>query len=337
MQKKTVLWFDAHNLFIRCFASLNMTNENGEHVGGLFGSLNSITSVINKFKPSMVVVCWEGKGSSERRRKLLKEYKEGREFKGFNRTFEGTIAEEKKTFWEQLNKLQDTIKDLPFYQLSVDFLEADDVIAYCSNILFKEEDLHNIIISTDRDYYQVVSDSCSIFRPVKTKESSDGVIVDHAHIMEEMGVHPENYIILKCITGDKSDAVDGIKRIGAKTVVKHFPFLCSLKSNGDIYSIEDIIQYCKDTDVAKYQKYLENEKLLKMNFKLMQLLKPDIGLKAIQTIERSFTNNTPKFKETAFRIKLIKSGISPRNISRWVDTYTDIKPDKNKDIIKWEN
>ena len=57
---------------------MRLTNDDGEHVGGVFGTLNSLQSQNKKSTdPDIVSVVWEGKGSSERRRKTLKEYKEG--------------------------------------------------------------------------------------------------------------------------------------------------------------------------------------------------------------------------------------------------------------------
>jgi len=64
-------------MFVRCFSSIRLSNDDGLHVGGVFGTLNSLQSQIRMHSPDIVSVVWEGKGSSERRRKTLKEYKEG--------------------------------------------------------------------------------------------------------------------------------------------------------------------------------------------------------------------------------------------------------------------
>jgi 5'-3' exonuclease len=85
---KKVLLIDLMNMFVRNFSALRLTNDNGEHVGGAFGTLNSLQSQIKKHNPDIVSVVWEGKDSSERRRRMLKEYKEGRKFRGLNRHFQ---------------------------------------------------------------------------------------------------------------------------------------------------------------------------------------------------------------------------------------------------------
>jgi len=68
-----VLLVDALNSFIRCFAAVPTMNEDGEHVGGISGFLKSIGVAIRQFKPSRVVLVFDGKGGSKRRRKLYPE------------------------------------------------------------------------------------------------------------------------------------------------------------------------------------------------------------------------------------------------------------------------
>ena len=100
MQK--VLFIDLMNMFVRCFSSIRLSNDDGLHVGGVFGTLNSLQSQIKMHSPDIVSVVWEGKGSSERRRRTLKEYKEGRKFRGLNRQFQYSQEDEKESFARQL-------------------------------------------------------------------------------------------------------------------------------------------------------------------------------------------------------------------------------------------
>jgi len=332
MKKTRIMYIDGMNMFIRNFASLPLTNDQGAHIGALYGCLQSFRMLINEFKPDMFIFVWEGKGSSEKRRAILNEYKEGRKFSGFNRIFEGSPEEEKKAFSNQLKLLREYIKLLPFYQASIDYLEADDVIAYMTEQMFDDKDqFENLIISTDRDYYQLVDNNTFIFRPVKTKKNKKGQFITTQKVIEETGVHPKNYIISKCVAGD-SDNIDGIPRVGAKTVAKDFAFLESLKSNGDIYNINDIIDFCKkelETNKSKkYEKYLGHRELLERNYQLIQLLDPDISLQSIRSIERIFTNYTPAYEKTSFRLALIRDSISPKNVLSWVDAFTNIHPKK---------
>ena len=60
MESKPVLFIDLLNLYCRSFASVPLTNDNGEHVGGVYGSLNALQSYIKRFEPSECIIAWEG-------------------------------------------------------------------------------------------------------------------------------------------------------------------------------------------------------------------------------------------------------------------------------------
>ena len=173
MESKPVLFIDLLNLYCRSFASVPLTNDNGEHVGGVYGSLNALQSYIKRFEPSECIIAWEGSQSGERRRKKLKEYKEGRKMVGMRRGFTTSAKEEKEAFARQLELLKSSLDHLPMKQVAVKYLEADDAIAYMAK---KVIDKKSIIVTTDRDYLQLVDENISVFRPVKTKENPTGEI-----------------------------------------------------------------------------------------------------------------------------------------------------------------
>lgn len=339
------------NMYVRNFSSLPFTNDNGEHTGGILGSIQSIVSVTNKLKPDMIYIAWEGKGSAERRRKTLKEYKEGRKFTGFNRHFDTSKEDERESFRRQLLVLKNVFDSLPLYQGSVDYLEADDVIAYLCKKVLKSTEYDKIIVSTDKDYWQLLDDDITCFRPVKAgkypknelvlkQKNEDGshciVTLDYDSQEEKKRVliHPNNYILVKCF-GEKTDNIDGIKGVGEKTVLKDFPFLVSLKESGDIYGITDLVEYAKEQVLkgnTKYSKYIseENQSLLIRNEKIIQLLEPDISLASIKSIESSLTAFVPKFNLFQLRIKLKKEGIYPKRLDKWVEVFQFIKNEEIK-------
>jgi len=73
-----ILIVDGLNTFIRSFAANPVTNEDGIHVGGMTGFLMSIGYAIRNIKPTRVIICWDGKGGSQRRRKVFENYKANR-------------------------------------------------------------------------------------------------------------------------------------------------------------------------------------------------------------------------------------------------------------------
>ena len=305
-------------MFVRNFSAVRLTNDNGEHVGGVYGTLNSLQSQIKKHNPDIVSVVWEGKGSSERRRRTLKEYKEGRKFRGLNRQFEYSQEDESESFARQLQLLKECLDLLPVYQPAVQYLEADDQIAYSCRTFFKDE--AKVIVSTDKDFFQLVDNNTSVYRPVKTKENPKGEMIDMSYMVDKEDVFPPNYALLKAIVGDKSDNINGISGVGEKSVKRDFPLL----STNEDMDVDSILDYARNQKNKKYQKYIDNEDLLRRNYKIVQLLDVDVNIQSIQALEKSYENKDLKFNSYQLRLKLLSEDISPSNIDNWVSSFMSV-------------
>ena len=333
--KETVLIIDMLNMYVRNFSAFAITNDDGELVSGIYGSLASIRSSIERHKPDHVIIAWEGEQSAERRRSTLTTYKEGRKFTGLNRKyFEYSAEDERDSFKRQLLLLKDCLDSLPVTQLAVKYLEADDVVGYlCKKVLKDKYD--KIIVSTDKDYYQLVDDTTTVFRPVKTKANPTGETIDMEWMMKNEKCYPPNYILVKALVGCTSDNIMGIKGVGEKSVKNDFPFLLEEV----VHSVNDVVQYSKKQVRAKnkkYAKYVTHESLMKENQTLVQLVNPNISLKSVDTIFNKLTKIEPKFNPYKFRIKLLSEGISPSNIENWIGTFSTIKT-KNISLDDGEN
>jgi len=73
-----VLIVDALNTFMRSYAAIPTLDDDGNHIGGMAGFMKSLGFAIRSFKPTRVVLVFDGKGGSQRRRKIYKEYKANR-------------------------------------------------------------------------------------------------------------------------------------------------------------------------------------------------------------------------------------------------------------------
>ena len=137
-----VLIIDGLNTFIRVFSVIPTTNDDGVHVGGMVGFLRSIGYTINMFRPTRVIIVFDGKGGSTRRRKLYPEYKQNRKTKyRVNRSYDFASQEdEKQNMIMQLQRIVEYLDTLPVTVLSYDNIEADDTIGYlCRQVLTKSE------------------------------------------------------------------------------------------------------------------------------------------------------------------------------------------------------
>ena len=180
-------------------------NEDGSHVGGLVGFLKSIRFAINKFKPTRCIIVFDGKGGSKSRQKVFSEYKGGRKVRSrLNRVVDWTVnpQDESEAMKLQLSRLVEYIENLPLTILSIDGLEADDVMAYVSNVSLKDSKI--TLMSTDKDFFQLVDDRVQVYSPTKK------VTYDVDLVYKEFGLYPQNMLTGRTIDGDRSDSIPAV-------------------------------------------------------------------------------------------------------------------------------
>jgi DNA polymerase I len=269
-----VLFIDALNTFLRSYAAIPTLDDNGNHIGGMSGFLKSVGAVVRDFKPSRVVIVFDGKGGSQRRRKIYSDYKSNRKPPTrLNRQYDMTTEQqETENMKWQLVTLIEMLECLPVTIFTLDNIEADDVIAYASELITAQGG-ESIIYSTDKDFLQMVTDTTKVYNPVKKKTFDVNTVV------ETYGVHPDNFVYYRALLGDKSDNIDGIRGAGEKTVLKLLPELVGNASTIDYDFIEQ-----KYTDVKKKPKLIEtildNKDVLDRNMQLMQLRDVNISADA---------------------------------------------------------
>jgi len=198
---------------------------------------------------------------------------------------------------------------MPVCQFLVEQVEADDIIAYLTQM--PEFEKHQkIIISSDRDFLQCCNDKTVIYQPMKK------VYVNTKSILEEHSIHPNNFAIARAMAGDKSDNLAGIPGVGVKTIAKRFAFLAEKKSS----SISEILEYCwQNEGVAFYDKIRDHSEVLSKNYRMMQLYSPNISHQTIQKISYSIENYPKTVNRTKILKMMIEDGI---NVVTWNDLFT---------------
>lgn len=290
-----VLIIDGTNNFLRNYAVVPTLTTNGEPNGGVYGFLNSLGFFIRLTQVDKVVVCWDGAGGSKKRRSIVKDYKEGRKPVRLNRNFEFEFENLEENKIKQRLRLSQYLDDLPITQITIDDIEADDVIAYLTKVFDNDK---KIIVSSDKDFYQLLNENTIIFAPSKK------VFINNKSILEKFGIHPNNFALARAITGDKTDNLSGVRGIGMKNVIKYFPFLAENKK----IEVEQVFNYCKENG-EKYERFLNHQEIIINNLKVMKLDTVLIGAHSLNCIhehlEKPLTLNG-----TSFRKKLFEDGIN---------------------------
>ena len=283
MKIEPILLVDGLNFFTRHFVVNPTMSGQGHHIGGTVGMLKGLRLLIENLSPKRVVVVWEG-GGSPRRRAIYPDYKSGRRPQKLNRYYDD-IPDTFQNRDYQIALTIEALNHVPVQQLYVADCEADDIIAYVSKYLFKEEKI--VVVSSDKDLYQLINERVVQYSPGQKK------IINTRSVKEKFGVYPENMTVVRCFTGDSSDGLIGVKGAGFKTMVKRFPVL----AEKDTVLVEDILQQAKETapqtKVKVYKNIVEEMDIVRRNWKLMFLDIKNLSADQIQKVRSSIENFEP--------------------------------------------
>jgi len=284
-----VLLIDSMNTFLRSFAIIPAINPQGNHIGGLVGFMKSLGYAIKLIQPTRVILVFDGQGNITNRRNTYSEYKANRQIKRItNFNVFSTLEEESDSVSTQMMRLLDYLKTLPVNISIIDKIEADDTIAYLSQKL--KDDV--IIYSADQDFLQLVNKRITVYSPIKKK------FYRPQDIFDQYGLYPKNFITMKCLMGDKSDNLPGVKGLGPKKLFKYFPEL----GGSEKFTLKEA--YSKATEKVEEHGIYGNVHLFKnqleINYELMSL--EDIHLldKDEQELDELITTSPNNFNKAKF-------------------------------------
>ena len=315
-----VLLIDGLNLFFRNFAMLNMVNPDGVHIGGLGGFLRSLGALINQTQPTSVYVVFDGAGSATNRKNLLPEYKSGRNLQRITNweVFED-LGDEHDAKVDQIVRLIQYLKMLPIKTTVIDKVEADDIIAVLSKKLVEKFNSTVFIVSSDKDFVQLVTDKIILYRPMEKEYYNTDTV------KEKFGVLSENFIIYKTLLGDNSDKIPGVKGLGEKGIFKKFPELTEKK-----LTLEDIfdISTRKFKEHVVYSRIVHDRTKLENSYKIMDLSVPMVDEQQIEYLDYLIDEKFPDLNTKLF-IQLYnedKLGGMIRNLDTWLkDIFLQFK------------
>lgn len=265
--QQTVLVVDGNNIAYRAFhtpqGGLSTTAD--EPSGVMLGVLNSLKGYLESFpETTRMVTCWDG-GKAEWRKALHPEYKA-------NRTYGEQDPEEKARYdglFEQINILDRELSRFGIHSLKFKGWEADDLMYAVTEM----EPGHKIIVSTDKDMLQLVSDHVSVYN-LK-------MVVSPSNFHEVTGVTQEAYLGYRAMVGDTSDNIPGIHGIGDKTARKYMDEYGHIDNM--LAATGDTLKKLMKSKVSQRLFTPEGKAILGRNHKMMNLryadfttIKPDI-------------------------------------------------------------
>ena len=322
-----ILVIDAMNMLIRSFSLLKAMNPSGHHIGGLVGFMRSLGYVTRIFDPTRVVVVWDGKGGSANRRNIDPNYKSQRANSRITHWgLYDSRDEEQEALINQLYRVQDYLECLPLQQISIEKLEADDIIAY----LAKQAAGNNkkvTIISSDKDFLQLIDKNIEVYAPIKKKTLTIN------NIVEEIKVLPQNYNIIKALLGDNSDNLPGVKGLGIKTILSEWKEF----SHDVSASLDNIWEKCekeieKEKSKKIFAKIIHNWERVEKNYELMNLHNTVLDSKEKNHILDIIKSEIPNLQSGAFLHLLDQDKIEgiTKNTEGWLENFRSLTVFENK-------
>lgn len=203
---KKIVLVDGNNLLFRSYYATAysgniMRNKDGFPTNGIYGFVNMINKIIAEEKPEYMMVAFDI-GKTFRHEKYA-DYKGGR----------NATPEDLKIQFPVAKKI---LTAMGIKYLECDGYEADDIIGTISMWCEKDDDYEALIVSSDKDLLQLISDETT----VKLLKTKDYIWMDKKTFIDTYGFDPIHMIDLKALMGDSSDNIPGVKGIGEKGAIK---------------------------------------------------------------------------------------------------------------------
>lgn len=258
---------DGTNLLKISLRNNTLNNDNGECYGAAVSFFRMLGDILRKKDFNHCHVCWDSEGSGVLRYNIYKDYKANRDKhyelyggtseydKAMNAYVKKVLAynrgqaverrsgeTDEESFNRQKSIIQQVLEELFVRQYEFDNVEGDDIIAYY--VKNKKDSEKIVIVSTDRDLTQLISDDVCVWDPRKK------IFITSKNSIDVLGITHENVVLQKIFCGDSSDNISGIKGMGESTFLKYFPDARANKS-----TIEAV--------VARSQELLDERKAAK--------------------------------------------------------------------------
>ncbi|MBQ8749562.1 MAG: DNA polymerase I [Clostridia bacterium] len=216
MQKRLMI-IDGNSLLYRGFYAMPLlTTAEGKFTNAVYSFVTILVRAIEQITPDYLVVAFDY-GKKTFRNEMFDGYKAGR-------------SETPIELQGQFPIIKEVLSAMNICYLEKQGIEADDIIA----TICKRFDMDKIIITGDKDSFQLIDDKTTVY--LNRKGISDIKIVDTRSLFAEYGITPSQVVDVKALMGDKSDNIPGVRGIGeiiAYKLIKEYGSIDNVYANID--------------------------------------------------------------------------------------------------------
>lgn len=273
--EKSVFIIDGSSFLYRAYYGLRpLHTSNGIAVHAVYGFCRMIKKVIDTFGINHLVVVWDSKGTTHRH-EMHSEYK-------------ATRQAPPSDIFEQKKLIQEFIDLVGIASLSRSSVEADDLM-YSFALKLSKYHYQAVIVSSDKDMRQALSENIIIFDPFKE------IVMDVDACEKRYGFPVEKLPFYFSILGDVSDNIPGIKGIGEKGASQ---LVNQFKSLDDMYSNVDLIEKLRTRDLV-----IGGRDKAFLSLKLFLLQEFEVNLSADDVVfdVNNWQNSLSFFKKLEFK------------------------------------
>lgn len=217
---KELVLIDGNSLLNRAFyATKLLTTRDGTPTNAVFGFIKLLLKIIQDNKPDRLIVTFDLKAPTFRH-KMYDGYK-------------ATRKPMPDDLVVQVGMLKSLLHSMNITMCEKEGYEADDLIGTLSHAF---SDTHSIVITGDRDAYQLVDDLTDVF--ITKTGVSELLKLNKNNFEQLIGYKPSQVIDMKALMGDSSDNIPGVPGVGEKTALN---LLLKYGTLDNVYSnLEDI-------------------------------------------------------------------------------------------------
>lgn len=289
---KRLVIIDGKSVFYRGYYAMGaLSLSDGTPTGGVYGFAAIAMEIVKKLNPTKVVVAWDSKSSTSKRRALYPEYKAGRVKPG-------------EDFYTQIPLLKELVHDLGWEFVEIDDYEADDIIGTLSRQADDAGDWETFIISSDLDMLQIVDDNTHMWRILKGFTNIEQINVPE--LEAKYGIKKSQFLDLKALKGDSSDNIPGVPGIGEKTAAK------LLNDYSDLDGVYNNIEQISGSTKTKLESGKDSAYLSKQLAEIM--FDAPVSLNDIPDFEFNKDHVISGLKKLEFNSLIRKFGESPENV-----------------------
>lgn len=200
----TLLMIDGNSMANRAFYGVpHLTNAKGVPTNAVYGFLNTLQAAIERFKPDALFVAFDISKKVFRHERYA--------------DYKGTRTGMPEDLLVQMPLIKEALGYMNIETFGIEGYEADDIIGTMSAHQSAAGG-ESIILSGDRDLFQLVSEQVTVCFPKSKGQEME--IVTPEYLAEHYGLTPARVIEMKGLMGDKSDNIPGINGVGEKTAKK---------------------------------------------------------------------------------------------------------------------